>query len=112
MSNLWKRYNGWRSRRQQLSLESWAQERTKGKLQYVLREAFAFFVLMAASRNVLDHLFFRPNHEFALGFYIVVYAVTGMFFGSRQWEKLEAQYQDALSKRRLQTPLDDRNLPR
>jgi hypothetical protein len=112
MSNLWKRYNGWRSRRQQLSLERWAQERGKGKGQYVLRQAFSFVVIMSASRDVLDHFFFRPNHEFGLWFYIVVYSFTGIFCGSKGWEKLEAQYQDAQRKRRLQTPLDDRILPR
>jgi len=112
MSNLLKRYYGWRSRRQQLSLERWAQERAKGQRQYVLRQAFSFAVLMTAGRDVVDHFFLHSNNEFGVWFNIVQYAVMGTFVGYLAWGYLEDRYKDAQPKRRLQTPLDDRILPR
>jgi hypothetical protein len=112
MSNLWKRYNGWRSRRQQLSLERWAQERAKGKRHYVLRQAFFFAVLMTAFRDIHDQFFDDGGRVHGLAFYLIQYAIFGVFVGYCAWWSREGEYKNAQLKRRLQTPLDDRILPR
>ena len=111
MSNLLKRYNGWRSRRQQLSLERWAQERAKGKSQYVLRQAFSFAVLMTAFRDISDHFFDHGGRVRGVAFYLVQYAILGIFLGCFAWWSREGEYKNAQLKRRLQTPLDDRIRP-
>lgn len=110
-SSLVKRYKTWRSRRQQLVLECWAQERAKGRAHYVLRSAFFFVVLMTAFNDVYDHFFGIGGHEFGLGFYLVRYAVTGILVGYFTWVSQEGKYKNAQLNRRLQTPFDDRILP-
>lgn len=112
MKRLLKRYEAWRSRRQQLSLERWAQERSRGMWQFLLRQAFSFAVLMTAGRDIVAHFFSDGDDEFSPWFYLVQYTVTGIFLGYMAWGKMEGKYKDARLIRRLQTPLDDRIRPR
>ena len=112
MSSLSKRYKARRSRREQLLLERWAQERAKGRGHYLLRHAFFFVVLMIAFRDIYTHFFGVNGREFGLAFYIVQQAITGIFVGYFTWGSMERKYKEAQLKRHLQTPFDDRILPR
>jgi hypothetical protein len=112
MGRLFKQYNAWRSRRQQLSLARWAQERAKGRARYVLRQAFTFAVLMTACRDVINHFYNDGGHVFGDWFYIAQHAVTGLFIGYVTWSDQEGKYKDAQITARLQTPFDNRIKPR
>ena len=100
MSRLWKRYNAWRVRRQQLSVARWAQERKKGRAQFVLREALTYIVLMIAQRDVLNNIF-DGSHAFSFQFYIVQHALTGIFVGYGAWASREDKYNLATRYNRI-----------
>ena len=111
MNKLWKRYNAWRHRRQQSSLERWAETRAKGKGRFVLYQAFSFAVLMTASRDILNQFYGVAGHISSLWFYFVVNVVTGYFVGCMGWRDREGKYKNAQLNSHLQKPFDDRILP-
>jgi hypothetical protein len=96
-----KTYNAWRFRRQQLSLERWAETRAKGKARFVLRQAFTFLVLMTAFRDVYYQIF-AGVHVFSLGFDLILFAINGIFIGYAAWDLREDEYKGAQLKSSLQ----------
>jgi|SRR5215213_1891258 len=112
MSKLLTTFKGWSSRRQQPSLERWAQERAKGKGRFVLRQAFTFAVFMTAVRDVTNHIRHEDARVTSLWFNIIGYALTGVVIGYVAWWYQEGKYKDAQLNGSLPTSFDNRITPR
>lgn len=110
--NLIKSLKAWRIRSQQRSLERWEQVRAKGRVRFVLRQGLIFPVVMIAMQDVAANIFYDGGQISNLWFNLVQYFLIGIFAGYMGWSDREGKYMNACLNRRLQTPFDDRIMPR
>ena len=95
MSRLVRTFQARRSRKNEFSPERWAEERAKGRGQFVLRRSFSFAVFMIAFHDVFTHLFYHGG-AFRFEFYIFKYWIMGVFFAFWTWAEQESKYKKAL----------------
>src|SRR5262245_59921880 len=100
MTALVKRYHDLRSRRQQRSLERWAQIRAKGKARLVLQQALTWTVVMSVVRDVTDQIVDGSSQVFSLRFHLIAYSLSGVFIGLFAWWSQEGKYKNAMLNRR------------
>ena len=89
--------------REQRSLERWERERAQGKLQFVLRNAMMFPVMMTVINDFSGYIFDGAVPAFRTRL-LVIYLLVGIvasFFG---WSSREGKYKRALLNRRRSFP--------
>ena len=112
MFRLFKNIDAWRFRKQQRSLERWAQVRAKGKARFVFHQAMAWAVLMIVATDFFDHIFEDDLQVSKLRFNIIYYSVSGILLGLVAWSNEEGKYKRACLSRPFQTTYEYRITPR
>ena len=100
MNNSVKKYQAWRSRKEQRSLQRWAEIRAEGKARFVLITSLTYGLSVVGVMDVLDYISSSTQHSISLG-NIVYYVLIGLavsFFG---WSSMESKYQRALHEARV-----------
>ena len=93
MKRWWQKIQSWKSRRNQRGLQKWAQERTKGKVRFVIRTTLAYSVLIMMMYDYWDGglPLFR----------VVTTHLTGIMIGFVVWSTNESSYKNALIEARV-----------
>lgn len=96
-----KGIQGWRSRRQLRSLQRWERIRAEGKGRFVFRTALGYGLAVVGVTDVLNHLFDGGTEPSISLVKLIFFMLVGIFMGSDAWSSMEAKYQDALRKARV-----------
>jgi hypothetical protein len=104
MNNSLKKFQAWRSLRQQSSkrreLERWEKIRARGKAQFVFGTAVAYGLTMAGVLDVVDHVFYGGT-KYSLLSNAIFYPIMGMVIGHATWWDMERKYKAALIDARV-----------
>lgn len=104
MNNSLKKFQVWRSRRQQSSkrreLERWEKIRARGKARFVFGGALTSGLTVAAIFDVIDNVFYGGT-KFSLLSNIILYSIMGLVIGLFTWWDMEGKYNAALIDARV-----------
>ena len=100
MNNLAKKFDGWRSRRHQRSLERWERIRAEGKLRFVFQTSLTYGLTVVGLIDVWNHIFDSAQDFISLR-QIIYYVLVGVAAGLIGWSDMEAKYRKALHKARV-----------
>ena len=99
MNNSLKKFQAWRSRRQQSSerreLERWEKIRARGKAQFVFGGALTSGLMVAGVFDVIDNVFYVGT-KYSLLSNGILYLITGLVIGLFTWWDMEGKYTAAL----------------
>jgi len=100
MNNPLKKFQVWRSQREQRELERWARVRAQGKVRFVVNAALTFGLTVCGLMDVSDRIFDAAQHSISL-WKVVYYVLAGILVALIGWSNMEAKYQHALHEARL-----------
>jgi hypothetical protein len=100
MNNSLNKYQAWRSRKEQRSLQRWAEIRAEGKARFVLITSLTYGVSMVGVMDVLNYIFSSAQQSISLG-NIIFYLLTGLVVAFVGWSSMEFKYQKALHEARV-----------
>jgi hypothetical protein len=100
MNNSLKKFQAWRSRREQRSLERWERIRAEGKLRFVVQTSLTYGLSVVGVIDVFDRIFDGTQNFVSLR-HIIYYVLVGIAIGFIGWSDMEAKYRKALHKARL-----------
>ena len=100
MNNPLKKSQARRSRREQRSLERWAEIREEGKARFVLITSLTYGLSMVGVMDVLNGIFSSAQQSISLRD-IIYYVVIGLPLGFLGWSSMESRYQKALHEARV-----------
>jgi hypothetical protein len=104
MNNSLKKFQAWRSRRQQRteqrSLERWEKIRARGKAKFVFGSALAYGLTMAGVLDVIDKVF-SGGTKYSLLSNAILYPIMGMVLAGVTWWDMEGKYKAALIDARV-----------
>ena len=99
MNNSLKKFQVWRSRRQQSSkrreLKRWEKIRARGKARFVFGGALTSGLIVAGIFDVIDNVFYGGT-KFSLLSNIILYPIMGLVIGLFTWWDMEGKYNAAL----------------
>ena len=96
MINPLTKFEAWKSRREQRSLERWAQIRVEGKPRFVVTTALTYGLSMFGLFDVIYRLVGAQN---PLSLRFIIYMIlAGIVVGVAGWSSMESKYQKALHK--------------
>jgi len=105
MNNSLKKFQAWRSRRQQSSkrreLKRWEKIRARGKARFVFNAALTYGLTVVGLTDVYERIFYSAQHSISLGS-LIYYLLGGIPIGLIGWTSMEADYQKALRETRVQ----------
>lgn len=104
MNNSLKKFQAWRSRRQQSSkrreLERWEKIRARGKARFVFGGALTSGLIAAGIIDVIDNVFYGGT-KFSLLSNLILYPIIGLVLGLFTWWDMEGKYNAALIDTRV-----------
>lgn len=98
-----QKFQGWRARRELLSLQRWGQERAKGEARFVFKTALTYSLTVGGVTHVYHSLIHGhapisvPN--------LVLYLLVALLAASSRWSIKEDKYFAALNEARIQAPV-------
>ena len=98
MINPLTKYEAWNLRREQRSLERWAQIRVEGKPRFVVTTALTYGLSVVGVTDVVYRILSVGEH--AISRNIIFYVLGGIAVGFVGWSSMESKYQKALHKAR------------
>ena len=104
MNNSLKKFQAWRSRRQQSSkrreLERWEKIRARGKARFVFGGALTYGLTVAGILDIIDNVFYGGT-KYSLLSNGILYPITGLVIGLSTWWDMEGKYNAALIDARV-----------
>ena len=104
MNNSLKKFQAWRSRRQQSSerreLERWEKIRARGKARFVFGGALTSGLAVAGIFDFIDNVFYGGT-KFSLLSNVILYPIMGLVIGLFTWWDMEGKYNAALIDARV-----------
>ena len=100
MDNPLKKYQAWRSQREQRELERWAEVRADGKVRFVINSSLTLAFTMYGVFDVLDRIVGGAQHPISLR-KIIFYLLIGVPAALIGWTNMEVKYKRALYEARL-----------
>ena len=104
MNNSLKKFQAWRSRRQQSSkqreLEWWEKIRAQGKTRFVFSSALTYGLTMAGILDVIDNVAYGGT-EHSLLFNAIGYLIMAIVMAHLTWWDMEGKYKAALIDARV-----------
>lgn len=100
MINSLKKYQAWRSRSEQRSMERWERIRAGGQLRFVINTSLTFGLTIVGVSDVADWLSSSGPDAISLG-NIIYYVLIGIPVSLVGWSTGESKYLQALHAARL-----------
>jgi len=104
MNNSLKKFQAWRSRRQQSSkrrqLEQWEKMRAQGKTRFVFSTSLTYGLTTAGILDVIDKAFYGGT-KYSLLSNAIYYLIMGLVIGLFAWWEMEGKYKGALIDARV-----------
>ncbi len=95
-----QQFQGWRARRELLSLQRWEQERAKGEARFVFKTALTYSLTVGGVTHVYQSL--AHGHAPISLPNLVVYLLVALLAASSRWSIKEDKYFAALNEARIQ----------
>lgn len=107
-----KRFQAWRAKRQQFSLERWERRqrvsldrwervRAKGKTRFIVRNALTLGVIVPVATEILDYLFDDGISFSRLLGRIIFFSAFGIPLAFSTWSNQETNYKNARLEHRM-----------
>ena len=96
-----QKFQGWRARRELLSLERWQQERAKGEARFVFKTALTYSLTVGGITHVYQSLVHGTQAPISVP-NLVVYLLVALLVASSRWSNKEDKYFAALNEARIQ----------
>ena len=96
-----QKFQGWRARRELLSLERWQQERAKGEARFVFKTALTYSLTVGGVTHVYQSLVHGTQAPISVP-NLVVYLLVALLAASSRWSIKEDKYFAALNEARIQ----------